>query len=218
MQFNIDTIKSTEWRSLLEPILSKHFPNIISPTIYPPPDDIFNAFKCCPFNDLKVVILGMDPYPNQGEANGLAFSISGSTKLPPSLRNIFKELEAEYHIKRTNPDLTDLAQQGVLLLNTALTVLPNNPGSHIEQWKPFTTALIQSLNNHSQTNNIPLVFMLWGNHAKSYKKYLTSPNILILEHTHPSPLSRKPFIGNNHFKLANEYLEKNNKQSIAWIS
>lgn len=181
--------------------------------LYPPPSDIFKAFELCKYNDLKVVIIGMDPYINKDEAHGLAFSVSKATTMPPSLRNIFKELRRSFNINRQNTDLTDWAKQGVLLLNTALTVRQGCSGSHTGIWKEFTRDLISKIGK--ATHNC--VYLLWGNHAQAFEQYIDSTNNLILKHTHPSPLSRKPFEGNNHFVLCNDYLLKLGKPPITWV-
>lgn len=188
--------------------------------IYPKVDDIFRAFKECSLEDMRVVIIGQDCYINPGEAHGLAFSVKsggatgGAVKMPPSLRNIFKEIQAEYGgERRENMDLTDWARQGVLLLNTALTVRQSCSGSHVYIWKDFTTELMLRLGRSCKGS----VFMLWGNHAQEYEKYIDGVNNLILKHSHPSPLSRKPFVGNNHFKRCNEYLVDRGKNEIFWV-
>jgi len=178
--------------------------------IFPPLSSVFNAFTLsCPA--VKVVIIGQDPYHNKGEAHGLAFSVQQG-KMPPSLRNIFKELNREYGIMRTNTDLSDWASQGVLLLNTALTVRENCPGSHIHIWKPFTSEVIKMLGGMSG-----IVFMLWGKHAQQYECMIDNKNNLVLKHSHPSPLARKSFIGNNHFSQCNAYLITKNKTPITWV-
>jgi len=221
-----EIIKRTQWSDVLlnlfnrEPILDEVCQR--SDTL-PPKDNIFKAFTFFEPKDLKVVIIGQDPYQNKNLANGLCFSVplsgstkvplSGSTKVPPSLRNIFKELERCYGTYRNDTDLSDWATNGVLLLNTALTVKENEPGSHTRLWKNFTTDLIKYISQNTKH----VVYMLWGNHAQSYQKFINENENLILEHTHPSPLSRKPFVGNDHFRLANEYLQQHNKEQIIWV-
>lgn len=181
--------------------------------ILPPRNMILDAFNHFDVNDLKVVILGQDVYPTKGDGIGLCFSVSKTTRCPPSLRNIFKELEAEYGVKRNNVDLIDWANQGVLMLNTALTVREGCAGSHIKIWKKFTEDIIHNIaNNHKN-----IVYLLWGNHAISYSTFIDSENNCILTHSHPSPLARKSFIGNNHFKLCNDYLNKIGKDQIKWV-
>lgn len=212
----INNIK-TDWKNILlkfsininnDIIVEEYF----NYTIFPPQNLILSAFDYFNIIDTKVVIIGQDVYPNLGNAMGLCFSVHSNVKCPASLRNIFKELENEYGIKRTNPNLCDWAQQGVLMLNTALTVRDGEPGSHIKIWKEFTKDIIKYIVEN--TKNV--CFLLWGEYAISYKKLITNDHY-ILTHSHPSPLSRKQFVGNNHFKLCNEYLKKYNKQHIKWI-
>lgn len=183
--------------------------------IYPPKDLIFNAFNLTNYDDVKVIILGQDPYHEEGQAMGLAFSVPLGTKLPPSLKNIFKEIEDEFNIlKLNNGDLTYLAKQGVLLLNTILTVEEGKPLSHKNKgWEIFTDNIIKYLNE----DNKPKVFMLWGDNAISKTKLITNPNHLVLTSAHPSPLSAyRGFFNNNHFRLCNEFLKKNNLKEINW--
>ena len=183
-------------------------------TIYPPMQDIFNCFKLTPFSKVKVVILGQDPYHNPGQAHGLCFSVKNSP-FPPSLKNIFKEIADEFNTPiRTNGNLTDWAEQGVLLLNTSLSVRQNQANSHSNcGWQAFTDEVIKILND----NPNPIVYLLWGGNARSKKKLITNKNHLILESAHPSPLSAYAgFFGNNHFKKCNEFLIKNNLQPIKW--
>jgi uracil-DNA glycosylase len=174
--------------------------------VYPPKKQIFRAFT---YDKIKIVILGQDPYHEKNQANGLAFSVNDRVKIPPSLRNIFKEL----NISPKNGDLTKWAEQGVLLLNTALTVREGQADSHKKLWEKFTVSVIEELNEYET----PLVFMLWGNNAKSYEKYITDKKHLILTAAHPSPLSAsRGFFGCNHFSVANEFLKKNNLEIINW--
>jgi len=183
-------------------------------TIYPPGSLIFNAFNLTPFPEVKVVILGQDPYHNPGEAMGLCFSVPRSVRVPPSLKNIFKELEDDLGIQAPSQgDLTGWASQGVFLLNAMLTVERNKPGSHQKiGWQNFTDAVIRKLSEERSG----LVFMLWGRFARS-KKALTRPDKhLVLEAAHPSPLARNAFFGNRHFSQANSYLEKQGRTPIDW--
>ncbi len=176
-------------------------------TIYPPKQRVFSALKTTEFDDVKVVILGQDPYHGEGQAHGLAFSVQPGVQPPPSLVNMFKEINAEYGTKLgKNGCLLSWAKQGVLLLNTALTVRAGQANSHKGMgWETFTDAVIKAL-NQKQT---PVVFMLWGANARSKKKLITNPNHLVLETVHPSPLSAyNGFFGCNHFKKANEFLQK----------
>ena len=186
-----------------------------SKTIYPPYDDIFNAFKLTPLENVKVVILGQDPYHEEGQAHGLAFSTPEGRPIPRSLSNIFKEINAEYDYPIPSSGcLEKWARQGVFLLNTVLTVEEGNANSHSKcGWQTFTDNVISILNEQSQ----PIVFMLWGKQAEKKKELITNENHLVLITSHPSPFSaRRGFFGCNHFKKANEYLTKNNKKEIDW--
>jgi uracil-DNA glycosylase len=215
----------TDWKYVLTPILERYKQSIDEKLthdietfkdtleVVPPSDLIFNAFNMFNQSELKVCIIGMDPYIHKGEAMGLSFSVPRGTKCPPSLRNIFKELENEYGTTRTNTDLTDWARQGVLLLNTALTTLENKTGHHIKIWKDLTHDIINHIAHHFQH----IVYILWGAHAQSFEPFIDPAKNLILKHSHPSPLSRKPFVGNGHFKTCNEYLAKHNLKEIDWF-
>lgn len=186
-----------------------------SRTIYPPYDDIFNAFKLTPLSNVKVVILGQDPYHEKGQAHGLAFSTPSGRPIPRSLKNIFKEINAEYDYPIPKSGcLEEWAKQGVFLLNTVLTVEEGNANSHSKcGWQTFTDKVIDILNNQNQ----PIVFMLWGKQAEKKKELITNDNHLVLITSHPSPFSaRRGFFGCNHFKLANEYLKENNLEEIDW--
>ena len=177
-------------------------------TVFPKEDDIFNALKLTNFENVKVVILGQDPYHGKGEAQGLSFSVPSNIKRPPSLRNIFKELENDLGIKRLENDLTDWAKQGVLLLNAILTVREDKPLSHKDiGWEIFTDEIIKKLNEREK----PIVFILWGNYARSKKKIINSKKHFVIESAHPSPLS-----GSKPFSKANIFLEKNNMKGINW--
>ena len=181
--------------------------------IFPPQKQIFNAFHL-PYKDVKVVILGQDPYHGVGEANGLCFSVNHGIKMPPSLNNIYKELYSDLGITRTDTDLTDWASQGVLLLNSVLTVEKDKPASHkFVGWEEFTDEIIMKLNDH----DTPIVFILWGNFAKSKIKYITNPKHLIISSSHPSPFSvNYGFFGSKPFSKTNEFLRKNNLEEIKW--
>ncbi len=185
-------------------------------TIYPKKENIFAAFKTTSLKDTKVVILGQDPYHGPGQAMGYSFSVPSTCPLPPSLQNMYKELSTEYNqpIHRTG-DLTDWAKQGVLLMNTILTVEEHKPLSHQNiGWQNFTDEALRWLDQKEG----PIVFMLWGSKAIQSKKLLKNPNHLILTSPHPSPLSAyRGFFGSNHFKLANEYLIQNNETPIQWF-
>lgn len=184
-------------------------------TIYPPRDEIFNAFKFTPLANVKVVILGQDPYHEAGQAHGLAFSTPDERPIPRSLKNIFKEINEEYDYPIPESGcLEKWAEQGVFLLNTVLTVEDGNANSHSKcGWQTFTDNVIGILNNQKQ----PIVFMLWGKQAEKKKELITNPNHLVLITSHPSPFSaRRGFFGCNHFRLANEFLKENKKEEIDW--
>ena len=183
--------------------------------IFPPADDLFNAFHFTPLNEVKVVILGQDPYHNDGQAHGLCFSVKRGVEIPPSLVNIYKELHDD--LGCTIPDhgcLTKWAEQGVLMLNTVLTVRAHQANSHQNiGWEQFTDAAIQVLNEQDR----PIVFLLWGRPAQMKKSMLHNPKHLILEAPHPSPLSAyRGFFGCKHFSQTNAFLEKNGLAPIDW--
>lgn len=186
----------------------------LSKTIYPPANDLFNAFKLTDFKDIKVVILGQDPYHGEKEAMGLSFSVRRGVRTPPSLRNIFKELEDDLNITRTDTDLSDWAKQGVFLLNTVLTVEKDKANSHKEiGWEIFTDYVISQIDE--QLDNV--VFILWGRQARDKKKIMRNKNNYIIESAHPSPLSAyHGFFGSKPFSKTNNYLEAHNKKKINW--
>ncbi len=184
-------------------------------TCYPPHDKILNAFNLTPYEKVKCVILGQDPYHGEGQAMGLSFSVAPDVAIPRSLQNIYKEIHDELGTYiPDNGDLTSWAKQGVLMLNTILTVRAKTPASHAEcGWETYTDAMIKALNDKTT----PVVFMLWGNKAKEKKSLITNPNHLILETTHPSPYSAgNGFFGCGHFKTCNEFLVKNGMKPINW--
>lgn len=182
--------------------------------VYPPGQLIFNAYNQVEPHDIRVVILGQDPYHNPGEAMGLSFSVPKGIKIPPSLKNIYKELSDDLGcITPNHGDLTHWANQGVFLLNAFLTVEKNNAASHRNfGWDRFTDATIRYISGNFQH----IVFMLWGNFAKKKKILIDGSRHLILEAAHPSPLARNAFSGCNHFSKANNYLIKNGGQAIEW--
>ncbi|MBR5514002.1 MAG: uracil-DNA glycosylase [Ruminococcus sp.] len=184
--------------------------------IYPSMYDIFNAMKLTSYNDVKCVIIGQDPYHGEGQAHGLSFSVRKGIIPPPSLVNIFKEIYNDIGIDNSGKhgELTKWAENGVLLLNSVLTVRANQPRSHRGMgWEIFTTEVIRLLNSREK----PMVFMLWGNDAKAKMQFITNPNHLILTSAHPSPLSAfNGFFGCRHFSKANEFLRKNNMEEIDW--
>jgi len=185
-------------------------------TIYPPGPLIFNAFNTTPFEQVKVVILGQDPYIKPGEAMGLSFSVPKGVAVPPSLQNIYKELHADVGCEiPKHGDLTDWANQGVFLLNAALTVERGNSNSHAKiGWHRFTDAVIRKLSEGRDS----LVFMLWGNFAKQKSALIDPFKHLVLEAAHPSPLAGGAFNGCQHFSKANEFLAENGKETIRWCN
>ena len=182
--------------------------------IFPEPKNIFNAFNLCPLSKVKVVIIGQDPYHEPGQAHGLCFSVLPPTPIPPSLQNIYKEIESDLGYKSaTNGDLTHWAEQGVLLLNSTLTVRAHAAASHTGRgWEEFTDSVIRTI---SKQENI--VYILWGSHAQKKASFVNPEKNLILKSVHPSPLSAyRGFFGCKHFSKANEYLLKHNKTPIDW--
>ena len=211
-----DSILENEFRkpyylSLREFLKSEYSTRRIYPDMY----HIFNALKATAFSAVRVVILGQDPYHGAGQAHGLCFSVQKGVPQPPSLQNIFKEINSELGIPiPTHGDLSHWADQGVLLLNTSLTVREGLPGSHSGKgWEVFTDRIISLVNELPR----PVVFLLWGSHARSKKVLLTNRPHLILESAHPSPLSAyRGFFGNGHFRKANEFLVANGVTAIDW--
>ncbi len=183
--------------------------------IYPPSDDIFNAFHDTPLSQVKVVILGQDPYHNEGQAHGLCFSVRPGQEIPPSLVNIYQELHDDLGCYIPNNGyLTKWAKQGVLLLNTVLTVRAHQANSHQGKgWEEFTDAVIERVNQQ----NRPIVFLLWGRPAQMKARMLDNPNHLILKAPHPSPLSAyRGFFGCRHFSQANAFLQENGLEPVDW--
>jgi uracil-DNA glycosylase len=184
-------------------------------TIFPPSPLIFNAFNHTPFDKVRVVIIGQDPYHGERQAHGLSFSVPEGTALPPSLMNIFKEIEADLGIKMSGKgDLTPWANQGVLLLNATLTVEMANAGSHQKRgWEAFTDVAIAALNAHREG----LVFVLWGSYAQKKGEVIDPKKHLVLQSPHPSPLSaHRGFFGNHQFSKINAYLSKHGQTPIEW--
>ncbi|HKL02160.1 MAG TPA: uracil-DNA glycosylase [Cryomorphaceae bacterium] len=183
--------------------------------VYPNGSNIFRAFDSTPFEDVKVVILGQDPYHGPGQANGLSFSVNDGVRIPPSLNNIFKEIEANTGQRpRTSGDLNSWAKQGVLLLNATLTVRAHEAGSHQKKgWEEFTDAAIRELNKQKSG----IVYMLWGSYAQKKGSFINGESNLILKSPHPSPLAaHRGFFGNRHFSKANDYLRRKGKTEIDW--
>ena len=184
-------------------------------TIYPPGKDIFNAFDSCSFDKVRVVIIGQDPYHGPGQANGLCFSVHDGIALPPSLKNIFKEIETDIGtVPPKTGNLERWAKQGVLLLNATLTVEANTPGSHQKKgWEQFTDAVIQKLSDEKEH----LVFILWGAYAQKKGLIIDAKKHCILQSAHPSPFSAyNGFFGNKHFSKTNEYLASHGFKKIVW--
>ena len=184
-------------------------------TIYPPRENIFFALKNTPYEYVKVVILGQDPYHGEGEAHGLCFSVNPGIKVPPSLQNIFKEIHRDLGLKIPNNGyLLKWARQGVLMLNSVLTVEKDKPASHQNKgWEIFTDTIIKKVNE----KDTPVVFLLWGNFAKKKKELITNPIHLVLTSSHPSPFAvNYGFNGCTHFSKTNEFLIKNNMAPIDW--
>ena len=182
--------------------------------VYPPQEQIFSAFDKTPLDQVRVVILGQDPYHEANQANGLAFSVNSGTKMPPSLRNIFKEIKADLGGElRTNTDLSDWAEQGVLLLNTSLTVIESQANSMAKLLEPFTDSVIRLLNEQEQ----PIVFGLWGNNARKKKSIIDMSRHYVIESAHPSPLSaNRGFFGSKPFSKTNQILKQLGENEICW--
>ena len=220
----MDIIISDKWKTLLNDEFDKQYfhdlttfinSEYINETVYPPSDEIFSAFNYCEYNNLKVVILGQDPYHGYGQANGLCFSVKEDVKIPPSLRNIFKEISHEYSdYTPKSGDLTHWAKQGVLLINATLTVKEKEPNSHQGKgWGTFTDAVIKRISDE----NKDIVFVLWGAFAQRKEKLIDQGKHYILKSPHPSPFSaHKGFLGNNHFIKINDFLKLKNKEEITW--
>lgn len=206
-----DTINGENYKKIRDFLKEEYFTR----EIYPPMEQIFNAFKLTPYSDIKAVILGQDPYHEPGEAHGLCFSVTQGTKMPPSLQNIYKELKDDINVDNGNKtDLTPWAKQGVFLLNTTLTVRRGQANSHQNcGWTDFTDEVIKIVNNHPS----PVVFILWGRNARNKKSLITEKRHLVLESAHPSPLSAyNGFFGCKHFSKTNEFLIKNEITPINW--
>lgn len=206
----INEEKEKEYFKELNDFLEYEYSN---KTIFPKKENIFNSLKFTDYEDVKVVILGQDPYHGEGEAHGLSFSVMPDIKVPPSLKNIYKELSSDLGTYIPNNGyLIKWANQGILLLNSVLTVEKDKPGSHRNKgWETFTDTIISKLNERDN----PIVFVLWGNYAKEKEKYITNTKHLILKSAHPSPFSaRNGFFGCKHFSKINEFLESNKQKKI----
>lgn len=219
----MDYVLTNSWREVLKDKFTKEYKvelfswlehEYATKTIFPPKEKVFNALNMVAPDKVKAVIIGQDPYHVYGQADGLAFSCHNNTP-QPSLKNIFKEIESDLGIKMSGTtDLTKWAEEGVLLLNTSLTVIEHQPSSHAgELWHKFTDEIVRILNNQDR----PIVFMLWGNHAKSFLNILNNPKHLILTAAHPSPFSAySGFFGCKHFSKCNEFLVNNSIEPIDW--
>ncbi|MFO0743960.1 MAG: uracil-DNA glycosylase [Candidatus Paceibacterota bacterium] len=209
-----DYFETNNWKDLSIFIKSEYLDK--NKKIFPEAKNVFKAFDLTPFSKVKVIILGQDPYHDDKQANGLCFSVPKGLVLPPSLKNIYKEIETDLNIKKdfTDGDLGKWAEQGVFLLNSILTVIAHNPASHRNKgWESFTNEVIKTLSDKRQN----LVFMLWGNYAKSKKSLIDTKRHLVLEAPHPSPFSvHTGFFGCKHFSKCNEYLKKNQIGEIDW--
>lgn len=212
-----------KWDVILEPEFKKDYFRDLGVFVkseyknkvcYPKYSDVFNAFRFTDYDDVKVVILGQDPYHGEGEAHGLSFSVHDDVRRPPSLNNILKELYNDVGVIRNGNELTDWAKQGVLLLNSVLTVVKDTPLSHKGKgWEIFTDNVIRYLNDREK----PIVFILWGSYARSKKELITNKNHFIIESAHPSPLSAsRGFFGSRPFSRTNAFLEKNGIPKINW--
>lgn len=213
------------WREALQPEFDKpYFADLVAflhrekaegKVIYPPGRLIFNAFELCPLDKVKVVILGQDPYHNPGQAMGLSFSVPVGVPAPPSLKNIFKEIEDDLGVRMSgSPDLAPWAQQGVLLLNAVLTVRAGQPTSHAGiGWQTLTDAVIKTISDRCEG----VVFLLWGNYARGKAPLIDTGRHTVLEAAHPSPLARGAFFGCRHFSRTNAILASEGKEPINWV-
>lgn len=206
-----DCLKSDTFKQLMEKVEEEYK----TKEVYPLREDLFSAYKMTPYNKVKVVIIGQDPYHGEGEAHGLSFSVRPGVQIPPSLRNIYKELESDVGCyEPLFGDLSDWANEGVLMLNNTLTVIKDTPNSHSKLgWSYFTDETIRKLND----KDTPVVFILWGAFAQTKKELITNPNHLIIESPHPSPFSaRKGFFGSKPFSRTNEFLISHGIEPIDW--
>ncbi|MEU8117340.1 uracil-DNA glycosylase [Spirillospora sp. NPDC049024] len=223
MSLDLMELLPGDWRERLEPLLDPIGTAALGAfvegeyagqTVYPPREDLFNAFRHCPFEGARVLILGQDPYHGPGQAHGLSFSVREGVRLPPSLRNIYKELAADLDVPApVSGDLTRWADQGVLLLNAVLTVRGGEAGSHAGKgWEDFTDAAIRALNDKSER----VVFVLWGAYARKKARLITGPQHTVIESAHPSPLSAKKFFGTRPFSAVNKALVDAGRPEIDW--
>lgn len=223
MSLDLIELLPADWREKLEPYLDPIKVAALSAfvaaeyeeqTVYPPREDLFNAFRHTSYDKARVLILGQDPYHGPGQAHGLSFSVREGVKLPPSLRNIYKELASDLDVPMAKTgDLTPWADQGVLLLNAVLTVRAGEAGSHAKKgWEEFTDAAIRALNDKEER----VVFVLWGAYARKKAALITNPQHVIHESAHPSPLSAKKFFGTKPFSAVNKALADAGEPEIRW--
>ncbi|MEU8309883.1 uracil-DNA glycosylase [Actinomadura sp. NPDC048955] len=223
MSLDLMELLPGDWRERLDPLLDPIGTAALgafvageydAQTVYPPREDLFNAFRHCPFDGARVLILGQDPYHGPGQAHGLSFSVREGVRLPPSLRNIYKELAADLDVPApVSGDLTRWADQGVLLLNAVLTVRGGEAGSHAGKgWEDFTDGAIRALNDKSER----VVFVLWGAYARKKARLVTGPQHTVIESAHPSPLSAKKFFGTRPFSAVNKALVDAGRAEIDW--
>lgn len=214
-----------QWRELLSAEFDKkYWPKLetfvgeerASQTVFPPKAEVFSAFEACNYDDVKVLLLGQDPYHGEGQAHGLSFSVRPGVKIPPSLRNVYKEMADDVGtFIPNNGYLMPWAEQGVMLLNAVLTVRASTAASHRSKgWEKFTDAVIKKLNERDK----PMVFLLWGGFAKKKARFVTNDQHLVIESTHPSPLAVRSggFFGSKPFSRINEFLKANNQSEIDW--
>lgn len=213
-----------DWLPYLEPEFKKEYYKKLyqfvkeeysTKVIFPPSNELFSALTVTPLSKVKVVLIGQDPYHEYGQAHGMSFSVKPGVQIPPSLMNMYKEINNEYGYNIPNNGyLVKWAEEGVLLLNNVLTVREHCADSHKGKgWETFTDAIVRAVNEQDR----PVVYFLWGSNARTKKSLITNPKHMVLEAVHPSPLSAyRGFFGCNHFKLANEYLEKNGIAPIDW--
>ncbi|EKE14583.1 MAG: hypothetical protein ACD_12C00405G0001 [uncultured bacterium] len=211
------------WKKVLKPEFEKPYwqelaefvrQQYLTSKVYPPAKNIFRAFDLCPLDKVKVVIVGQDPYHGKKQANGLSFAVNDGITLPPSLKNIYKEIQNDLGITpQLSGDLSRWAKQGVLMLNSVLTVAENMPASHKEKgWEKFTDAIIKTLNDKRKN----IVYLLWGKYAQVKGEVIDRSKNLVLTSGHPSPYSVHLFFGNHHFSLCNNYLKDHNLEAIDW--
>lgn len=209
-----DFLKQEEKEEYYVKLMEKVNDAYANETVYPSRDEMFSCFDLCSFDDVKVVIIGQDPYHGAGQAHGLSFSVKPGVKIPPSLRNIYKELKTDLDIDAPKHGyLASWAKQGVLMMNTSWTVTEGKAGSHKKfGWAKFTQRALEVLNDYDK----PLVFILWGNHAMDAAKGINNPKHLLLKSPHPSPLAGGGFFGSKPFSQTNAFLEKKGRGAIDW--